>query len=104
MPLLPALGLTSLARAGASGWLVLAATHKPDWFPSGANPKKPFNWLTTVFSFTPPSIGLPEFALWAAWNRSDASRDWWELTNSAYERNGSCPTPPQASPAGSRRF
>ena len=96
MPLLPALGLTSLALARASGWLVLAATQKPDWFPSGANPKKPFNWLTTVFSFTLPSNGLPEFALWAAWERSDASRDWWELTNSAYERNGSSPTAPPA--------
>ncbi len=32
MPILTALGLISLALAGLSGWLVLAATERPDWF------------------------------------------------------------------------
>lgn len=32
MGLLGSLGLISLALAGLSGWLVLAATEKPDWF------------------------------------------------------------------------
>ena len=32
MPLLTSLGLISLALGGASGWLVLAATQKGDWF------------------------------------------------------------------------
>ena len=33
-PLLTSLGLVSLALAGLSGWLVLAATEKPEWFRS----------------------------------------------------------------------
>ena len=32
MPLLSTLGLISLALAGLSGWLVLAATQKAQWF------------------------------------------------------------------------
>ena len=32
MPLLTQLGLISLALAGISGWLVLAATRKGEWF------------------------------------------------------------------------
>jgi len=32
VPLLTSLGLISLALGGASGWLVLAATQKGDWF------------------------------------------------------------------------
>ena len=32
MPLLSSLGLVSLALAGISGWLVLAATQQPQWF------------------------------------------------------------------------
>ena len=32
MPLLTQLGLISLALAGMSGWLVLAATRKGEWF------------------------------------------------------------------------
>ena len=38
MPLLTALGLISLALGGVSGWLVLAATQKPDWFRSRGVP------------------------------------------------------------------
>lgn len=38
MPLLTTLGLISLALGGASGWLVVAATQKPDWFRSRGLP------------------------------------------------------------------
>ena len=38
MPLLTTLGLISLALGGISGWLVLAATQKADWFRSHGVP------------------------------------------------------------------
>ena len=38
MPLLTSLGLISLALAGLSGWLVLAATERPEWFRSRGIP------------------------------------------------------------------
>jgi hydroxylaminobenzene mutase len=38
MPLLTSLGLVSLALAALSGWVVLAATERPEWFRSHGIP------------------------------------------------------------------
>ena len=70
MPLLTQLGLISLALAGLSGWLVLAATRKGEWFRAHGVPA-PRRFLQTHLDWV--MMGLILIAVQLA---APSSPDW----------------------------
>jgi hypothetical protein len=70
MPLLSTLGLISLALAGLSGWLVLAATQQPEWFRKRGIPaprrflQVHLDWVMMGLILLVVDLAVPERPAW----------------------------------------
>ena len=70
MPLLTSLGLISLALGGLSGWLVVGATQKPDWFRSREVPvphrflQAHLDWIIMGLILIAVQVAVPAMPNW----------------------------------------